>query len=318
MGEDALVVVYSDHGEEFFEHGQMGHGHNLSEELLMVPLIIRDPSLPAGRVSAPVSLIDIAPTILDLLSLPLPEGEVAMDGVSLVQAAHGDPPALSALQHRPQAYGRILFGDDSWGVLLEGKKWVSSGLEELLFDLDRDPTEDHNLLEGQALDTQVYLDALAERLSRPVSRVWRADAAGEHVFIEPHTAQLWFSHPDEIGQTWTRWDPMSKRTSPFEEGRRVGLHRDDALRSPRELFIEPGSSPVGARLELRIGQRVYIDTLSAEEFRAWVPGEPLLQIGPENRPAHFGWTVQPTPMVNEEADLDSDVEAALEAMGYLD
>jgi hypothetical protein len=265
-----------------------------------------------------VSLLDIAPTILELLALPLPEGEAAMDGVSLVGAAHGGLADETQLQHRPQAYGRILFGDDSWGVLLEGKKWVSSGMTEQLFDLESDPTEDRNLLDTQTLDTQIYLDALAERLGRPVSRVWRADAAGEHVFIKPHTGQLWFSHPENLGQAWTRWDPMSKRTSPFEESRRVGLHRDQTHRSPRELFIEPGSSPVGARLELRLGERVYVDTLSAAEFEAWTPGEPLLQIGPKSRPAHFGWTVQPEPLVNTEADLDSDVEAALEAMGYLD
>jgi hypothetical protein len=170
----------------------------------------------------------------------------------------------------------------------------------------------------QARDTQVYLDALASRLGRPVSRVWRADAYGEHVYIEPHKAQLWFSHPEGIREAWTRWDPMAKRTSAHFIGTRVGLHRDETLRSPRELFIEPGSNPVGARLELKIGKNTYSEVLNIEAYNAWIPGEPLLQIGPEDRPAHFGWTVQPAPLYREESALSSDVEAVLKAMGYLE
>ena len=67
-----LVIVVSDHGEEFFEHGGLGHRHNLFDESVRVPMLLRLPGvLPSGRsVHGLVSLVDLLPTILDILKLP--------------------------------------------------------------------------------------------------------------------------------------------------------------------------------------------------------------------------------------------------------
>jgi arylsulfatase A-like enzyme len=74
LAEEVLVIVTSDHGEAFWEHGFEGHGREkkLYEELVRVPLIFRWPGrLSAGRrVPEPVSLIDVAPSILALLGVP--------------------------------------------------------------------------------------------------------------------------------------------------------------------------------------------------------------------------------------------------------
>lgn len=69
-----LVVVVSDHGDEFFEHGGIGHRRTLFEELTRIPLLARLPGkLPAGvTVEGRVSLTDVFPTVLDLLDLPAP------------------------------------------------------------------------------------------------------------------------------------------------------------------------------------------------------------------------------------------------------
>jgi len=67
-----LVVITSDHGEEFFEHGKMNHGYSLYEEVLRVPLVVRFPHGEPGRVDAPVSVVDIVPTILEAADLPRP------------------------------------------------------------------------------------------------------------------------------------------------------------------------------------------------------------------------------------------------------
>jgi len=83
LGVRTLVVVMSDHGEEFMEHGQRTHGFQLYDESTHVPLMMRLPgAVPAGlRVEEPVSLVDVAPTILDLVgATPL----VGADGQSLV------------------------------------------------------------------------------------------------------------------------------------------------------------------------------------------------------------------------------------------
>ena len=74
--DDALIVVTSDHGEEFLEHGRFGHPSQLYEELIRVPLLLKLPGGETGgrRVSRQTSLIDVAPTMLDILDLPIPSG----------------------------------------------------------------------------------------------------------------------------------------------------------------------------------------------------------------------------------------------------
>lgn len=75
--EKTLIVITADHGEEFFEHGVFGHRQNLYDTTLQIPLIIWCPErIPAGmRIKNQVRIIDIMPTILDLLAAPQsPEG----------------------------------------------------------------------------------------------------------------------------------------------------------------------------------------------------------------------------------------------------
>ena len=86
-----IVAILADHGEEFAEHGGLQHGATVFEEGLRVPLVFWAPGrVPAGRrLAAPVSLIDVAPTILDLLGLPIPDD---LDGVSLKQLLLEDRP----------------------------------------------------------------------------------------------------------------------------------------------------------------------------------------------------------------------------------
>jgi arylsulfatase A-like enzyme len=72
--DNAIVVVLADHGEEFREHGLMGHHQTLYEEVVRVPLIMRVPGHNgAVRVDPIVSVSDIAPTVLDLAGIPAPE-----------------------------------------------------------------------------------------------------------------------------------------------------------------------------------------------------------------------------------------------------
>ena len=94
LGERTVVVVCSDHGMEFFEHGTWGQGNSaVPEASPTVPLLILDPRLPGrGRVEGLVRTIDLAPTLLDLLGIERPEGAEAMDGVSLAPFLRGEAP----------------------------------------------------------------------------------------------------------------------------------------------------------------------------------------------------------------------------------
>jgi arylsulfatase A-like enzyme len=104
-----VLVVTADHGEEFAEHGQMTH-LQLYDEVMHVPLLVVLPGVRGGtRVAAPVSLVDLMPTLLALAGADAPQGE---EGVALDGALRGGaPPARAAL------YGQSLPYD------LTGKEW---------------------------------------------------------------------------------------------------------------------------------------------------------------------------------------------------
>ncbi|HMM46977.1 MAG TPA: sulfatase-like hydrolase/transferase [Thiobacillaceae bacterium] len=97
LTDDTIVVVYSDHGMEFFEHDTWGQGNSaVGEASPRIPLLIRDPRLPGtGKVEQVVRSIDLAPTLLELAGQP---PAASMDGVSLAGclAADGHCPELDA------------------------------------------------------------------------------------------------------------------------------------------------------------------------------------------------------------------------------
>ena len=149
--DETLVIITSDHGEEFLEHGRVGHALTTYQQSLRVPLMMRGPGLPAGvRVEAPVSLVDLAPTLLALAGLPAPDD---LDGLDLSGLWSGVDPRL---------FGeRYLFGEASLGVQEQvrlpgvypifrsirqgGFKLVARSLgsetEYSLYDLGEDPGE---------------------------------------------------------------------------------------------------------------------------------------------------------------------------------
>jgi len=87
LADDTIIVVTSDHGTEFFEHGGKGHRSTLYDELIRIPLVIWYPErLAPRRVSAQTRSIDVGPTLLELVDLPAPGGVM---GHSLVPLALG-------------------------------------------------------------------------------------------------------------------------------------------------------------------------------------------------------------------------------------
>lgn len=123
LGDDALVVVTADHGEEFRDHGRLGHRQSLYAEVVRVPLIIALPGRRQGGqvFDEPVSIVDIFPTLLELSGLPRSQ---ALPGVSLLQqgrlVAPPRRPLLSTLRAagydlRSQALGPLRLIVDGQG-----------------------------------------------------------------------------------------------------------------------------------------------------------------------------------------------------------
>jgi arylsulfatase A-like enzyme len=88
--DNTLIIVVSDHGEEFWEHGWTAHGHSLYQELTHGVLVMWNPKLipTPRRVADPVQLIDVMPTVLDLLDIKIPD---IVEGQSLSRLARGLP-----------------------------------------------------------------------------------------------------------------------------------------------------------------------------------------------------------------------------------
>jgi len=107
LDEKTLVIFISDHGDEFLDHGGMGHGGtSVYSELTHVPLIVRWPGIvPDGaEVSETVRTIDLMPTILELCRLPLPEGMQGQSLVPLLAAAKRTWTESIATSHRNAAF----------------------------------------------------------------------------------------------------------------------------------------------------------------------------------------------------------------------
>lgn len=127
--ERALVVVTSDHGEEFGEHGGLLHRELLYDELLRVPLLISGPGVEPGQVvDAQVSSVDIAPTLLAYAGIEIP---AHLQGRDLLAGKIDDAPAFA--QYGGQ---RFSIRTASW-KLIEN---IEAGSAEL-YDLGKDPQE---------------------------------------------------------------------------------------------------------------------------------------------------------------------------------
>ena len=145
LPEDAIVILTSDHGDEFLEHGGLLHGRTLYREVLRVPLVVRAPDAPGGRrVRSLVSHIDIAPTVLDLAGLPpLPDA----DGRSLRPLWSAPADAASPADERI-VFSTLWSGELAHATARLGRwKLYRTRDRSLLFDLRRDPRERRDVAE---------------------------------------------------------------------------------------------------------------------------------------------------------------------------
>jgi len=158
LARDTLVVFLSDHGEAFAEHGVFLHD-DLYAETLHVPLILRFPGrLPAGvRRPERVGLVDVMPTILDLLGVPAPS---AVEGRSLAAVARG----TGAEREMPVVsdYSNTRGNRRYQSVRAEGLSYLVDGAREQLFATADDPGERRDV----AAEQPAALAGMRERLDR--------------------------------------------------------------------------------------------------------------------------------------------------------
>lgn len=131
--DDTIVVITADHGEAFGEHDKFGHHPYPHEELVRVPLVIAGPGIDATTVDQQVSLIDLAPTLLDLLGVTVPD---TMEGRSFSPVLHGNP-----IDDRTSM--TISDGGTVYGIRTDRWKYITrvDETETYLYDLGTDPAE---------------------------------------------------------------------------------------------------------------------------------------------------------------------------------
>jgi arylsulfatase A-like enzyme len=168
-----LLVVVSDHGEGLDPAaGRIHHGGRLHADVLRIPLLVAGLGLEPRVVTDPVSIVDVAPTLIELLGRTAPPG---LDGRSLVSALHGRPLAprpLLAMEHyyswgprgrvterevREQARGLAVIDGDRW--------YIAEPEGEQLYDMRVDPDQKRSLSPGDFLAPLRALVATRGRLS---------------------------------------------------------------------------------------------------------------------------------------------------------
>ncbi len=179
--ERTLVVVTADHGESLGEHGEPTHSHFVYEGTQHIPLVMRGPGLPAGRVvEGVVALRDVAPTILDLADVAALPGA---GGESLLPALRG------SRSERGTAYVETLATQLDWdmspllGLRTDGFKYIRAPRPEL-YDLAADAGEERNLAEldpGRAAELDAELGRRAATARSPAPNLELDEAGRERL-----------------------------------------------------------------------------------------------------------------------------------------
>ena len=192
--QDTLVVVYSDHGEEFHDHWAQaaaeqtdprgvhgfGHGNSMYQELLRVPVLVWNPEDKTGRIiDNPVSLIDIAPSILNWLGIDT--GEDILPGLLLDEAEKETERALYA--------SNMAYGPEQIAVRAGTRKsvWNTVSDSSRYFDLGEDPLEQEPLLTDELV---LQFDQLTGDY---------LDLASNSIGLAPEIAEEQLQHLKAIG-----------------------------------------------------------------------------------------------------------------------
>ena len=154
LDKNSLFIITSDHGEEFFEHTVLGHGYNLYQKSIRIPLIITLPHNSESKiVEKDVSIVDIMPTILDILKIDCPDHIV---GKSLLQRSKSE-----------YNFTEIDIFSNSKAIITSEWKYIYNYKDksEQLFNLKADPLELNNYIDRDPMQGKLLKSRLFEWVS---------------------------------------------------------------------------------------------------------------------------------------------------------
>jgi arylsulfatase A-like enzyme/predicted TPR repeat methyltransferase len=163
LDQNLLIAAAGDHGESLGEHGESQHGVFLYQATLRVPWILSGPGVPAGKViSQRVGLVDLFPTVLDLLGATSP---ATIDGRTTRPLWSQTKPAWTARYEAETLYPLSAFGWSPLVALIDGdSKWIAAPAPER-YDLSKDPKETQNLFAERDRPRLAELEARVQQLA---------------------------------------------------------------------------------------------------------------------------------------------------------
>lgn len=178
VDDDTLLIVVGDHGESLGEHGEKSHGYFIYQSSEHVPLVVRGPGSRKGfRFDGRVSLVDLVPTVLDVLGM---KASSRLDGVSLRAVLEGRTAAQASRPLYCESLEATQFDCASLNGLVDGHwKYIRAPREEL-YDLAHDALEAHNLADKERPVVErlrEHLDSMLDDMS--ASAVERGASAAD-------------------------------------------------------------------------------------------------------------------------------------------
>ena len=274
----SLIVFTSDHGEGLGDHGETTHGFFIYQSTLRVPLIIHWPAGGARmpeRVDTPASLLDLSPTILDAVRLPVPQ---AMEGKSLL-AASEIPRDIFSESVYPQRH----FGASALTALRRGHyKYIEAPRPEF-YDLAQDPGESKNLYAGRGSLASAYRERLNQlrQLYKPRSG-GTANALSPEVIERLHALGYLTGNSSAPNSLPSAVDPKDRIADYEEYGRAIYLasagHMEEA-NTVLEAILGRDHDLSDVRLALGLNeQRMGRDAEAVDQFRIVLAAEPASAI----------------------------------------
>ena len=315
-----IVVLTSDHGELFGEHGLANHV-TLYEANLRVPLILAMPGQPWGgqRIGRQVRSVDIMPTLLDLLDIPIPTD---LDGISLIplmeKGKQPDADASAISYAASSNYGISVRQGNRYKYQFRNNAWVSEDPVEYFFDLATDPGESTPVPE---------LDTTAQRLRGSLLRQFAVESSGLRVLLsnvsgtEPLEGSLegpglHLGGPKalDVESAVLQRDSGSRAHFAIPPGQRAEIFFDGTS-LPLDVTVQSGdtaSEPISIRVEAETLDAVHAIVRTAEGPETVTMGEPLGD-------GVFVWWHGDRPQSTDlSRTVDPELRQQLEALGYVD